>query len=106
MAIKRHKNTRKITAVFYPPIFCVFSCLFVANSSARLIAAKIDFQSALLSWYRRHARALPWRESPSLYKTVVSEFMLQQTQVKTVLPYFARWLAVLPDFATLAAASE
>lgn len=57
-------------------------------------------------WYRTHARPLPWRDSPSLYKTVVSEFMLQQTQVKTVLPYFARWLTALPDFAALAAAPE
>lgn len=64
------------------------------------------FQRALLAWYRAHARPLPWRKSPSLYSTVVSEFMLQQTQVKTVLPYHARWLAELPDFATLAAAPE
>lgn len=64
------------------------------------------FQAALLDWYRRHARPLPWRDDPSLYKTVVSEFMLQQTQVKTVLPYFARWLAALPDFAALARAPE
>jgi len=71
-----------------------------------LIAARSDFQAALLGWYRAHARALPWRDAPALYKTVVSEFMLQQTQVKTVLPYFARWLAALPDFAALAAASE
>src|SRR4051812_46609530 len=71
-----------------------------------LIAAKSDFQAALLGWYRLHARALPWRESPTLYKTVVSEFMLQQTQVKTVLPYFARWLQALPDFASLARAPE
>jgi A/G-specific adenine glycosylase len=71
-----------------------------------LVARRGDFQSALLGWYRAHARALPWRESPSLYKTVVSEFMLQQTQVKTVLPYFARWLDALPDFAALAAAPE
>ena len=60
----------------------------------------------MLAWYRRHARPLPWREEPSTYRTVVSEFMLQQTQVKTVLPYFARWMAALPDFATLAAAPE
>ena len=79
---------------------------FVANSSARLIAAKRRFRHALLSWYRANARALPWRQTPSLYKTVVSEFMLQQTQVKTVLPYFARWLDALPDFAELAAAPE
>jgi len=71
-----------------------------------LIAGRVDFQSALLDWYRANARRLPWRESPSLYKTVVSEFMLQQTQVKTVRPYFARWLETLPDFRALAAASE
>ncbi len=59
-----------------------------------------------MAWYRANARSLPWREAPSLYRTVVSEFMLQQTQVKTVLPYFARWLAALPDFAALAAAPE
>ena len=64
------------------------------------------FQRALLSWYRTHRRRLPWRESPSLYGTVVSEFMLQQTQVKTVLPYFARWMETLPDFQSLAKADE
>jgi A/G-specific adenine glycosylase len=47
----------------------------------------------------------PWRQKPTLYKTVVSEFMLQQTQVKTVLPYFARWMSELPDFPSLAAAT-
>ncbi|MCX6956735.1 MAG: A/G-specific adenine glycosylase [Verrucomicrobia bacterium] len=71
-----------------------------------LIAQRTQFQRALLAWYRAHARVLPWREAPSLYKTVVSEFMLQQTQVKTVLPYLARWLDELPDFAALAAAPE
>ena len=76
------------------------------NSASALVAAKSGFQDALLRWYRANARALPWRESPSLYKTVVSEFMLQQTQVKTVLPYLARWLEALPDFAALAAAPE
>ncbi len=61
---------------------------------------------ALLDWFRAHKRPLPWREAPSLYKTVVSEFMLQQTQVKTVLPYFARWQERFPDFAALAGAPE
>ena len=75
-------------------------------SVTALLAAKTEFQSALLGWYRAHARGLPWRDSPSPYKTVVSEFMLQQTQVKTVLPYFARWLENFPDFATLASAPE
>lgn len=71
-----------------------------------LVDRRREFQHALAGWYRVHARRLPWREEPSLYKTVVSEFMLQQTQVKTVLPYFARWLEALPDFAALAAAPE
>ncbi len=64
------------------------------------------FRRDLLAWYHVHRRQLPWRESPSLYRTVVSEFMLQQTQVKTMLPYFERWQAALPDFAALAAAEE
>jgi A/G-specific adenine glycosylase len=77
-----------------------------ATHATQLMAEKSRFQAALRGWYRAHARPLPWRDSPSLYKTVVSEFMLQQTQVKTVLPYFARWLIALPDFAALAAAPE
>lgn len=64
------------------------------------------FQKALLGWYHKQRRKLPWREVPSLYSTVVSEFMLQQTQVKTALPYFERWLRELPDFESLAQASE
>ncbi len=75
-------------------------------SASSLLSRKADFQKALLGWYRQSARPLPWRTAPSVYKTVVSEFMLQQTQVKTVLPYFARWMAELPDFAALAVASE
>lgn len=73
---------------------------------SELTQSRKPFQAALHGWYRAHARALPWRDAPSLYKTVVSEFMLQQTQVVTVLPYFDRWLRELPDFAALAAAPE
>ena len=64
------------------------------------------FARALAKWYRASARDLPWRTEPSLYKTVVSEFMLQQTQIATALPYFAAWLRRFPDFKTLAAAPE
>ena len=63
-----------------------------------------SFRRALLQWFRQNARDLPWRRNPSLYKTVVSEFMLQQTQVKTVLPYFERWMTVFPNFEALASA--
>lgn len=75
-------------------------------ATSSLSASRSEFQSALHAWYRVHHRPLPWRAAPSLYKTVVSEFMLQQTQVATVLPYFDRWLRDLPDFAALAAAPE
>ena len=75
-----------------------------APQARSLIADRAAFQRALLAWYRVHRRRLPWRERPSLYATVLSEFMLQQTQVKTVLPYFERWRHALPDFAAVAAA--
>ncbi len=62
-------------------------------------------RAALLAWYRAERRRLPWREFPSVYATVVSEFMLQQTQVDTMLPYFERWMALWPSFEALAQAS-
>jgi A/G-specific adenine glycosylase len=65
-----------------------------------------SFGHGMLAWYDENKRELPWRTSPTLYKTVVSEFMLQQTRVSTVLPYFERWLAKFPDFARLADATE
>ena len=70
------------------------------------VSQKTAFRRALQTWYRRHRRQLPWREEPSLYRTVVSEFMLQQTQIKTVIPYFERWMSVLPGFPALASAPE
>ena len=63
-------------------------------------------RAALGNWFLRHKRKMPWRDAPSLYRTVVSEFMLQQTRVDTVRPYFDRWVKRWPDFAALAAASE
>jgi len=60
----------------------------------------------LLTWYQDHARDLPWRRDPTPYAVTVSEFMLQQTQVKTVLPYFRRWMKRFPDWEALAKAPE
>ena len=60
----------------------------------------------LLRWYDRSKRDLPWRRDPSPYKTLVSEFMLQQTVVATVVPYFNRFIARFPDVGALAAASD
>lgn len=65
-----------------------------------------DFRKQLLQWFDGQKRDLPWRDSPSLYKTVVSEFMLQQTQVETVRPYFERWMQAFPGFESLAGADE
>jgi A/G-specific adenine glycosylase len=64
------------------------------------------FARALLRWYDRERRDLPWRRAPGAYATLVSEFMLQQTVMATVIPYFDRFLARFPDFAALAAAPE
>jgi len=60
---------------------------------------------SLLDWYARQARALPWRETDNPYAIWVSEIMLQQTQVKTVLPRYQQWFTLFPDIAALAAAS-
>lgn len=58
----------------------------------------------LLDWYRVHRRDLPWRHRKDPYAVWVSEVMLQQTQVRTVIPYYERWMQRFPDLATLAAA--
>jgi A/G-specific adenine glycosylase len=61
---------------------------------------------ALLRWYDRTRRDLPWRRAPTPYKTLVSELMLQQTGVAVVIPYFERFIARFPTLGALAAASE
>ena len=60
----------------------------------------------LITWYERAARTLPWRGHPDPYAVWVSEIMLQQTRVDTVIPYFERWLTRFPSIAELAAAPE
>jgi A/G-specific adenine glycosylase len=68
-----------------------------------------QFRRRLLNWYRQNRRDLPWRTAsgcPDAYHVLVSELMLQQTQVATVIPYFHRFLAAFPTLATLAEASE
>ena len=64
----------------------------------------------ILYWYDNNKRSLPWRKKCSLkqkeYFTFISEFMLQQTQVKTVIPYFNNFLKNIPNFKTLAKVNE
>ncbi len=66
------------------------------------------FQDALVGWFRREGQSYPWRETTDPYAILVSEFMLQQTQIATVLNrgYYQRWLNQFPDFAALAEATE
>lgn len=63
-----------------------------------------ELRSQLLEWYARSGRTLPWRETQDPYAIWISEIMLQQTQVKTVLPYFERWMRQFPSIAALATA--
>src|SRR5437762_5404682 len=78
---------------------CVNPCSSVAFPKNR-------FRRPLLNWYRENARNLPWQKTRNPYAILISEFMLQQTQVTAVLSYYNKWLRRFPDFATLAHASE
>ncbi len=61
-----------------------------------------QIQKMLIEWYRRHHRPLPWRETDDPYRIWVSEVMLQQTQVQTVLPYYQKFLRDFPNVKALA----
>ncbi|MCC6957763.1 MAG: A/G-specific adenine glycosylase, partial [Anaerolineales bacterium] len=65
-----------------------------------------EFPVLLLNWYSKHSRQLPWRQNPEPYAVWVSEIMLQQTQVETVIPYFERWMASFPTLEALAGAPQ
>jgi len=60
----------------------------------------------LLDWYGQNARVMPWRENTDPYRVWVSEIMLQQTRVETVIPYYERFIRTVPDLATLAQLEE
>jgi A/G-specific adenine glycosylase len=83
--------------------------LSAAAATQKQSEAIIDRPSLLLAWYDRHRRSLPWRppagERTDPYRVWLSEIMLQQTGVKTVGPYFEKFLARWPDVAALASAS-
>jgi A/G-specific adenine glycosylase len=64
------------------------------------------FRARLLAWYRRHGRDLPWRKTSDPYHILVSEIMLQQTQVDRVLPKYLEWLDKYPSLEALATAPE
>ena len=70
----------------------------------RTLENVLDFRRRLLRWFRRHGRDLPWRGTRDPYRVIVSEFMLQQTQVSRVEGYYHRFLEQYPSIEALAAA--
>jgi A/G-specific adenine glycosylase len=67
-------------------------------------APRFDLATPLLDWFARHAADLPWRRTRDPYRVWLSEIMLQQTQIETVIPYYERFLARYPTVHDLAAA--
>jgi A/G-specific adenine glycosylase len=65
-----------------------------------------EFQFRLLRWYSGHKRDLPWRRDPTPYHVWISEIMLQQTRIETMVPFYERFISRFPDVQTLAASSE
>ncbi|MEL6816864.1 MAG: A/G-specific adenine glycosylase, partial [Cyanobacteria bacterium J06598_3] len=76
--------------------------------SSFVIAEKtaVLLRKRLLAWYASQGRDLPWRRTRNPYEIWISEIMLQQTQVKTVIPYYERWLEKFPTVEDLAAAEQ
>src|SRR5687768_315037 len=74
-------------------------------TSLPLPPARRRFRRILLSWYRANGRDLPWRRTSDPYHILVSEVMLQQTQVDRVLPKYHEWLEKYPSLEALAAAN-
>src|SRR5205807_3201600 len=82
---------------------CSSDLLLFAPGDHRLDARKLSgLVRNLLEWFAENARNLPWRRTRDPYAIWVSEIMLQQTQVKTVLPYWQRWMRELPNIKALA----
>lgn len=69
-------------------------------------SSKTYFSAELSAWYRKHKRDLPWRQSRDPYRIWVSEVMLQQTRVDTVIPYYERFMSLFPTIEALAEAPE
>ncbi len=77
------------------------------GSKIRLESGKrTAIRRSLLRWYRGNGRDLPWRRTSDPYCILIAEFMLQQTQVETVIPYYHRFLSRFPNVQTLAAATQ
>ena len=71
----------------------------------RALSKSYIFTHLLLKWYDEHVRPFPWRKTNDPYKIWLSEIMLQQTQVKTVIPFYNRWVAKYPTIKSVAEAN-
>jgi A/G-specific adenine glycosylase len=72
----------------------------------QILSEITEFRAELVGWFKRQGRSLPWRETGDPYAILVSELMLQQTQVSTVLGYYQRWLERFPTLSDLAHAEQ
>ena len=78
----------------------------MSASSLPAPAARQRFRRKLLTWYRANGRDLPWRRTDDPYHILVSEMMLQQTQVDRVMPKYLEWLEKFPSLTALASAPD
>jgi A/G-specific adenine glycosylase len=115
MALTSHFNFLKCVHLLakFPGLFEGEVLLFLPACRACgavppiLTCAKLlTMQKKLLKWFAENQRPLPWRKNYEPYQVWISEIMLQQTQVTTMLPYFDRWMKELPTIEALASASE
>jgi A/G-specific adenine glycosylase len=104
----RKKAEKETTPRHGPSASCFPAFLIRSSASPRLDGSfsTVDFRARLARWFGKNARDLPWRRTREPYAILVSEIMLQQTQVATVVPFYERWMRRFPDVAALADADE
>jgi len=107
--VKERNLTRRIRLFHHPPLkICNFKFQinqFPMNTTTLTPQRIKQFQKKILDWYSQNKRDLPWRKTRDPYKILVSEIMLQQTQVSRVLPKYELWLQTFPTIQSLVKAS-
>lgn len=102
----------QFSSILYSDLLCYNPSGILNRAASRMSEGKPAMRnydavsSALLRWYDQHARVMPWRGIHDSYKTWVSETMLQQTRIETVIPYYHRFLERFPTLQDLAVAEE
>ena len=97
---------RQISSFLFSRVSCISWFNKFLNSKLKAQNSKLQkLVPLLLNWFSKNERDLPWRKTRDPYAIWVSEIMLQQTQVKTVMPYWERWMHKLPTIKSVAAAN-